>query len=137
MVSSFRQNNSLSTRLTFLETSPESLRVQAMSSHLVFTFALLHNLHLEVSKLMKERTVVYLYSDKPRTEGTQKGGNTFIKIRARVLPGCTLLLRDIDIDAELQRTRIDFSQGGHQLDRSEYLQILLYIGCLRGMTTNL
>lgn len=43
--------------------------LQRVSSYLVLTFGSLHNLHPGTSKLMKECTVSYVPSDRPRNGG--------------------------------------------------------------------
>lgn len=61
----------------FLETFIESRRVQEVNCYLVFTFEPLHNLHLEMFKLVKECAVNYLTFDKLRTGGVQRERNLF------------------------------------------------------------
>lgn len=58
-----------------------------MSGYSVFSFELLHILHHAIFTSMKERTVSYLFSDRPRNGLGQRRGQMFVKIRAPVLRG--------------------------------------------------
>lgn len=51
-----------------------------------------------------------------------------MKIQAQLLGECNLLLRANKRDGELHGTRIDFSKAGHEIDGTEYLQGLGYVG---------
>lgn len=56
------RNDSLSTWLSFIETFMKSRKVREVSGYSAFTFEPLDNLHLVISKLVKNRTVSYLSS---------------------------------------------------------------------------
>lgn len=70
----------------------------------LFTFKPYYNLHLGVSKLVKQCMVKYLSSDGLVAGGPVKGRKPFLKIRERILRGCNLLLETIEGDGELPGT---------------------------------
>lgn len=76
----------------------------------IFTFEPLHNLHLGISKLVKECTMSYLSSDRLMTGGGEKGRKPFVKVRTRILRGCNALLATIEREGEVPGVRIDFGK---------------------------
>lgn len=84
----------------FLETLMESRRVRKGRIYSVLTFEPLHSIFTGISKCVTECTESYSSSDRLRTGKAQRKGNSFVKIRVRVLQGCSMLLIAIEGDGE-------------------------------------
>lgn len=50
----------------------------------------------------------YSSSERFGTGVVRNGGNYFVKMQARVLRGCNIMLSTVGSDGEVSRTRIDF-----------------------------
>lgn len=83
-----------------------------MSKYSLFTFDALYNPHLEISKFLKECTVVYLSLATLWIGGVWMRRTMLVKIRARVLPSCILFLSTIESDGYLSENRMNFSKNG-------------------------
>lgn len=105
----------------------KSYSVKEVSIFLVFTSEPLHNLHFQISKLVKGCTVRYFYWDQLRTGGEQRGGRSFVKTSSCVLKGCNTLLSAKEVAGELPESSIDFCEGGQHMVGPEYLQGLGYL----------
>lgn len=103
-----------------------------MSCFNVFTFELLHNLHLEISELVRMFTVKYFLFYRLGTGGAKRGVKSFVKTKLLVpLRACDLLLNATKRDEYLPSTRTDSSKQWRQLYRTKYLQGMSYVGCLK------
>lgn len=76
--------------------------INGVSNYSATLFELLHNLQLEIFKLLKECTVKCPSSDKLRPGGSWKKTKPFVKIRARALQGCNTFLNVIKSNESVQ-----------------------------------
>lgn len=82
-----------------------------MSSYSLFKFEPLENLPPGIFKLVKNSTLSYLSSERPRTSVAHKEGKLFAKVRVCLLSEGNLLLSDSKSDGELPRTHVSFWKG--------------------------
>lgn len=96
----------------------------------LFTFKALHNLHLGLSKLVREYRVEVLFSDRPVAKGPVKWRWSYLKFQALVRRGCNLLRKMIKIDVELpgiimRSSKVATLDGGNGLFTANLLQGML------------
>lgn len=76
-------------------------RVERQRNHSPSTFALLHNVHLVISKLEKGCTVIYMLLDRNKIGRVRKGKKVVVKLWAQVYRGCNLLFSTMESKGRL------------------------------------
>lgn len=112
-----------------------SRMVKEVSNYFRFTFEPLHSLYRRISKLLNECTLNYLSSNKLTTDKARKGTEPFVKIVARVLGSCNLLLRAIELTCSSLEFIQPFSKKGGQMHETDYLQRRGIVRCWKEKTT--
>lgn len=87
-----------------------------MRNYSLFTFELLRNLYLGISKLMKKCMLKYLSSNRLKTGEGWEGIKAFTKIQARVLRGGNLLFTATKVAESLQESMYTFPRKASQVD---------------------